>query len=1168
MEVYPPSPNWYSPQAVDWDGEVLAYGSRNAIIVLGLSSEGGNGNDTRPPENPTEEANPAPPPEKKAKRLAPREYSKVTVMRILCGHKGRVNAVSVWGKVIASGSDDKTVRLWNADKDGTLRMHRVHKESVSAICVARERNTVLSGDKDGVVALWNVGDVGEGQSDSPAMEPIISSCFKCKVTCLKVEGSVAAVAGENGVIVLLGVSNGQRIAALEPMNGSVQSLSWCKCSAGRFLSASCGSSVRVWKLSEKKDANGSDDVDGEKEVQGIVRKISDIHPGNGQKHKGGEGGVGFTSQRCWKSAALYDCGGDGSKNKCILSIAVAADSGEISIHNLLASKKKTEKKAQPLPTEIEEGEIIGEENIATNEKEEEKEANAVEEERYFFKQNKRLPKEHTRPVFGMLVHNNWMITHSLDRMLVLWDLTNRRKVWSIGTLGGYVYTIAESPVEPQTIYFSVGDNTIRSWNRTDERGNNYDWKMRWQGLNAQVTTIDPHPLLPGLVGFGLKDGRVGIYDVGAGRFATASVTHKDAVFSLSWKSSEDGNPTLFSCCGSDGHVFYHTMDQNRLAVSKTFELDKHISSPGKHTAVAWDADGQYCALGNRDGSITVINAEYSIVCELKPHGKEVRRIVWGPRGFSALIASCSADGTIYVGTPIAGSSESGLKLLRGGHKSGAINSISFEPPPTSGAVPRLVSGGNDGRVIIWDIETESVTGELFPSHDAPVLTVLWGSSGEFIYSGGEDQTVYEHHVSKIATPRLGEEEELNAEPDATSQPQNDKKKKKKKTKTKEASSGASTRCEQLLSSLVDDFENELVTLDDHMETCKMITQKGSNEGDNGGQPKFSRLLLSNREETMKILLEEASDKGRAYLLAGDTRKYIEISAKMSLTESDQSPSVPMWVLASAAMGKDVFDASMTLHAKQTCSGGGDPYSSVLLYVVMHKIPEAVDALLQSHMFADALALAKVRLPRDDPATRRVLTTWARNLESRKMYVQASECYLAAQLPDIAVGVLRVLASSESAEEAFGGKLLSAFVSRGCGHRDMVPLTRDAGMHADRLQNFLLSIKEFLSLEETKHCAIIPIFHMAVSMLQDKEWTLADFAKNLCVSSSKQGLIIDNDIILRSENDQYLDKDVVLCVKALMYASRDESEEAKKILDELKETKSECVINFLRKVHVL
>ena len=1169
MEVYPPSPNWYSPQVVDWDGEVLAYGSRNAIIVLRLSSGGSDESNAPLPENSTDEANPTPPPEKKAKRLAPREYSRVTVARILCGHKERVNAVSVWGRAIASGSDDKTVRLWDAEQGATLRLHKAHKESVSAICVAKERNVVLSGDKDGVVALWNVGNAAEGQAEGPTMEPIISSCFKCKVACLKIEGSVAAAAGENGAIVLLGVTNGQRIAALEPMNGGVQSLSWCKCSAGRFLSASCGGSVRVWRLSEKKDTVGSGgEADGEREVQSVVTKISDIHLGNDQKHKG----AGFVSQRCWKSAALYDCGEDGSKNKSVLSIAVAADSGEISIHNLVSSKKRAEKKKKkkkPPPTEIEEGEIIDEESIAATEKENETENEVgVEDERYFFKQNKRLPKEHTRPVFGMAVHNSWMVTHSLDRMLVLWDLRNRRKVWSIGTLGGYVYTIAESPVEPQIIYFSVGDNTIRSWNRTDERGSNYDWKMRWQGLNAQVTAIDPHPLLPGLVGFGLKDGRVGVYDVGAGRFATASVTHKDAVFSLSWKASEDGDPMLFSCCGSDGHVFYHAMDQNRLAISRTFELDKHLSSPGKRTAVAWDSSGQFCALGSRDGSITVIDAGYSVVCEFKPHGKEVRRIVWGPRSFGTLMASCSADGTIYVGTPTAGSSESGLKLLRGGHRSGAINSISFEPSSTSGALPRLVSGGNDGRVLIWDTEAASVTGELFPPHDAPVLTVLWGSSGTFVYSGGEDQTVYEHHVSRIALPRSCEEEkELSPEPNTVAQPQNDKKKKKKKKKSKEANSRTSPLCEPLLSSLSDEFEDECVTLEDHMQTCKLILQKDPHETD-GEQPKFSRLLLSNREETARILLNEASDKGRAYLLAGDTRKYIEVSAKASLTEGEQSPLVPMWVLASAVMGKEVFDASVALHAKQTCAGGGDPYSSTLLYAMLHRVPEAVDALLQSHMFADALALAKVRLPRDDPAIRRVLTSWARNLESRKMYIQAAECYLAAQLPDFAVGVLQVLAASEHADCASKGKLLSAFVSRASGHRDMVALTRDAGMDTDRLENFPLSISEFLSLEETKHCALIPIFHMTASALRDKEWTLIDFARDLCVAASKHGLVIDDDVISRAESDKSLDKDAILCVKALVHISKEENDKAKSILDGLKEAKSGCVVDFINKTNVL
>lgn len=1162
MDVYPPSPNWYSPQIIDWDGDTLAYGSRNTVIVLRLNSQDGAIKAAQLPANSTtDETNP--PPEKKAKHLPRQEYGRATVTRILCGHKGRVNTVAVWGRTIVSGSDDKTVCLWDVERNSVVRAHRTHKESVSAVCIAREKGTVLSGDKDGVIALWNVGAAAGVQSDGPVLEPSISSCFKCKVTCLKTDGFVAAAGGENGIVVLLNAANGQRIAALEPMNGGVQSLSLCGCSAGKFLSASCGSSVRVWKLSEKKGDSGGAGDDGTKEVQSVASKVSDIYPGSDAKHKSGNG---FAPQRCWKSASLYNCHGDDTKNKNILSIAITGDNGEVYIHNLVSAKKKAEKKT------IEEGEIVSEEDNITNE-----EDNITNEEvHYFFRQSKKLPKEHTRPIFGVALHNNYMATHSLDRMLVLWDLKSRRKVWSIGTLGGYVYAISESPVEPQVIYFSAGDNTIRSWNRTDERESNYDWKMRWQGLNAQVTAIDPHPLLPGLVAFGLKDGRVGIYDVSAGRFATASATHKDAVFSLSWRVlCDDSSPVLFSCCGTDGHVFYHTTDQERLAIPKTFELNKHVNCSAKHTAVSWSPDGQYCALGNRDGSITVINGEYSTVCEFKPHTKEVRKIAWGPRGFATLMASCSADGTIYVGTPTvsssSSSSEAGIKLLQGGHKSGAVNSISFEPSSQDDARPRLVSGGSDGRVLIWDTDTASVVGELLPRHDAPVLTVLWSSSGDFIYSGGEDQTVYEHRTSEISSISSNEEKALSTEPATITiqnpPPQTEKKKKKKKKKnSKEGSSEAQQSYDPLLSSLASDFEDSLVSLEDHIQTCKYLVQNEPSTSEE--RPRFSRLLLSNREEALDIFLNEASDKGRAYLMIGDTRKYIEISAKASLSGSEQCQTVPTWVLASAFMGRDVLDASLMLYAKQACSGDGDPYTSTLLYLMAYKVPEAIDSLLQAHMFADALALAKARLPRDDPATKRVLTTWARNLEGRKLYIQAAECYLAAQLPDIAVGVLQVLASSGNTEDVLRGKLLSALISRLTGHRDMVLLTKDAGMYADSSHNFALSIEAFMSLEETKQYALVPVFHLTVSELQGKEYTLLDVAKELCATASKYGVSLDSDVLLNPENDEALDKEIVLCVKALVYMARGKSAEAENILAELKEAKSGCVNDFLNKVKLI
>uniref|UniRef100_A0A8C6XMD1 Gem nuclear organelle associated protein 5 n=1 Tax=Naja naja TaxID=35670 RepID=A0A8C6XMD1_NAJNA len=375
-------------------------------------------------------------------------------------------------------------------------------------------------------------------------------------------------------------------------------------------------------------------------------------------------------------------------------------------------------------------------------------------------------QNHSRIVFNLcslqVEDRQLLFSISMDRDVKCWDLATSNCCWTMPSLGGFVYSLAFSPVDTGCLAIGVGDSMLRVWN-TMSINNHYDVKTFWQGIKSKVTALAWHPTKEGCLAFGTDDGKVGIYDTYSNKPPQVSSTyHKKTVYTLVWgppvpplSLRGDGDRpsiTLYSCAG-EGVVFQHNPwnlngeahDINKL-IRETNSIKHKLPA---HTEISWKPDGTLLAIGNEDGSIEILQAPHlKLLCTIQQHHKLINVIRWHHEHgtqpeLSYMIASGSNNATIYVHNiknPV--HNEKPVIITEpfrtlAGHTA-KITSLSWSPHHDG----RLVSVCYDGTAQVWDALREEPLHN-YRGHRGRLLCTQWSPvETESIYTGGDDFSVH------------------------------------------------------------------------------------------------------------------------------------------------------------------------------------------------------------------------------------------------------------------------------------------------------------------------------------------------------------------------------------------------------------------------------------------
>ena len=569
---------------------------------------------------------------------------------LLSGHTAHVNSVafSPDSKKLVSGSQDKTVRLWNVETGELIHILQEHTNVVLSVAFSPDGNTIASGDDNRTIWVW---DAHTNQMRYKRRRRL-SYTYGSEVYSLAFspDSNILASGVRNNTILLWDVSTGELLRSTGGHEWGVRAVAFS--SDGITLASGDGDGrVRLWGARTgnfwQRIGNYRGDVtslafspDGKILAGGFDNNIIRIWDA-------------FTGERL-RTLEGHTTG--------VLGVAFSPDG------RTLASASWTEIRFWNTDTWIQKHSLT----------------------------------DHTRSIYSIAIapYGSTLATGSQGGIIHLWNTASGEYIHTFYTETVGEYSIAFSP--DGSMLAITGSNSrysmIHLWNvLTRELLYTFQVRRRSGAKTTAVFCVAFSPDGKTLAGGTLS--YIHLWDVVTREYVKELPRDSGIASSLSF--SPDGQMLASASAGRrvDGRPVGTNNGGIRLWHLRTGRRLKTFVEHNNHYAVAFSPDGNTIAggFGSEIGVWNVRSGE--LLQRLTGHSNRynIFSVAFSPNGDT--LASASGDGTVRLWDTATGNQ----KRTFAGHN-GSVMSIAFSPDDDT-----LASGSWDGTVLLWELTPTDTT---------------------------------------------------------------------------------------------------------------------------------------------------------------------------------------------------------------------------------------------------------------------------------------------------------------------------------------------------------------------------------------------------------------------------------------------------------------------------